>query len=601
MYAAFFGLSDKPFSITPDPHYLFLSARHQEALAHLLYGTGEDGGFVELTGEVGTGKTTLIRTLLERGTEGLDVALCLNPRLTVEEFVASVCDELGVEYPLHTTTLKPMIDALNKHLLAAHSAGRRTVLIIDEAQNLSREVLEQVRLLTNLETHRHKLLRIMLVGQPELKDMLNRKDLRQLAQRITARYHLTPLNRAETAAYIMHRIEVANGDPKLFTSGALSAAHKLTDGVPRLINVICDRALLGAYSIGLKRVDAKTLRKAAAESLYGDYSAKRRRWPMVAAAVVGTAGLGMLGWQYLPRYSGFVPSVAVATPEAPPLVVAASIEPSPSPSLIEVTPIANSPDVIINAAPKALPAPEALPEAIVEVPVPQVEPVVDTTPVVPATPSPTPTTAPEPTLQTRLAQRDTSGAAFGRLLVSWGESSALPYDLPPCSYVESRALECEKGVASWDQLQRFNRPVLLDLRSPDGSAHKVILRAVADGQVTLDLAGQMVVVDQDELLSIWNGEYLFLWRRFETRPPISPGQRGPEVSWLRQRLALADGESGGGENAEYFDEDLRQRVSRFQISRGLDADGLVGPQTMKHLSHLAPMPGTPVLTAASEG
>ncbi len=266
MYTAYFGLKDNPFSITPDPAYLYMSPHHQEALAHLLYGTGESGGFVQLTGEVGTGKTTLIRTLLEQCIENVDVALCLNPHLTVEELVATICDELQISYSA-SARLKPLLDVLNQHLLKTHTQGRRTVLIIDEAQNLNRQVLEQVRLLTNLETHRHKLLRIILVGQPELQHLLARSDMRQLAQRITARYHLRPLSRIEAGPYIIHRLKVAGGRDDLFTAGALKTVYRLSQGVPRLINVICDRALMGAYVQNLKQVNAATLRRAARETL----------------------------------------------------------------------------------------------------------------------------------------------------------------------------------------------------------------------------------------------------------------------------------------------------------------------------------------------
>ena len=293
MYAVHFGLREPPFTITPDPAYVYLGRHHQEALAHLLYGAGENGGFVQLTGEVGTGKTTLVRTLLEQRLENVDIALCLNPRLTVEELVATVCDELGVAYPREHHTLKPLLDALNEHLLRAHAAGRRTVLIIDEAQNLSREVLEQIRLLTNLETAKHKLLRIILVGQPELRLMLARPDLRQLAQRITARYHLPPLDRRETAAYIGHRLCVAGGRVELFTDGARRAIYRRSDGIPRLINIICDRALLGAWSEGARCVTAGRVRRAAREALQKG----RSDWsyhPWLALGI-GLAGLTLIG------------------------------------------------------------------------------------------------------------------------------------------------------------------------------------------------------------------------------------------------------------------------------------------------------------------
>ena len=292
MYAAYFGLREPPFAITPDPAYVSPSRHHQEALAHLLYGASENGGFVQLTGEVGTGKTTLIRTLLEQRLENVDIALCLNPRLTVGELLATVCDELGVAYPPGESTLKPLLDALNAHLLQAHAAGRRTVLIIDEAQNLSREVLEQIRLLTNLETAKHKLLLIILVGQPELRQWLARPDLRQLAQRITARYHLPPLDRRETAAYIAHRLRIAGGSD-LFTPDAQQTVYHRSGGIPRLINVICDRALLGAYSQGARCVTARLVSQAAREVLRGGGTGWAfHLWP---ALVIGCAGLAMIG------------------------------------------------------------------------------------------------------------------------------------------------------------------------------------------------------------------------------------------------------------------------------------------------------------------
>ena len=203
MYTSFFGLNEKPFAITPDPRYLFLSERHGEALAHLVYGVTESGGFIQLTGEVGTGKTTLVRSLLlNKMPENADVAVVLNPQLSVVEFLATICEELHIDVPHNKGSVKALTDALNRHLLKAHAEGRRTILVVDEAQNLAPAVLEQVRLLTNLETAKQKLLQIILIGQEELRDLLARNDLRQLAQRITARYHLEPLSRDETASYI---------------------------------------------------------------------------------------------------------------------------------------------------------------------------------------------------------------------------------------------------------------------------------------------------------------------------------------------------------------------------------------------------------------
>jgi general secretion pathway protein A len=210
MYASFFGLNEKPFSITPDPRYLFLSERHAEALAHLVYGINEAGGFIQLTGEVGTGKTTVVRSLLTQAPKHAEIALILNPRMTPAEFLLAICEELGIGVAEGSeNSLKDLVDLLSLHLLNSHADGKRIVLVVDEAQNLSVEVLEQVRLLTNLETETQKLLQIILIGQPELRELLGRTDLRQLAQRITGRYHLDPLSAEESSAYVRHRLRVA--------------------------------------------------------------------------------------------------------------------------------------------------------------------------------------------------------------------------------------------------------------------------------------------------------------------------------------------------------------------------------------------------------
>ena len=245
MYTDHFRLHSEPFSIAPDPRFLFLSDAHNEALAHLMYGFSH-GGFVLITGEVGTGKTTLLRNLLDRTPPELDVAFILNPRLTVRELLETLCDELGISYNRESTqSVKQYIDVLNRHLLKTHQSGRSTVVIIDEAQNLSPAVLEQIRLLTNLETNDKKLLRIILLGQPELAAMLDKTELRQLAQRITARYHLTPLSKSEVSDYVRHRLSRAGGSPDIFTDGAVRALYRLSKGTPRLINVIADRSHAG--------------------------------------------------------------------------------------------------------------------------------------------------------------------------------------------------------------------------------------------------------------------------------------------------------------------------------------------------------------------
>lgn len=280
MYLGFFGLDENPFAITPDPRYLFPSARHADALAHLVYGVSGAGGFIQLTGEVGTGKTTLVRSLLARQLPDVDVALILNPRVSVTEFLLTICEELGVFIDMAARdSVKQLMDALTARLISANAAGRRVAVLIDEAHLLERDVLEQVRLLTNLETPTRKLLQIILIGQPELRELLSRDDLRQVNQRITGRYHLAPLDAEEAAAYVRHRLRVAGARAEIFTPRALRALHRESEGFPRLINIIADRAMLAAYVGDRHEIDARLVRAAAAE-VRGDGDADRRvrRW-----------------------------------------------------------------------------------------------------------------------------------------------------------------------------------------------------------------------------------------------------------------------------------------------------------------------------------
>ncbi|MEL0039326.1 MAG: AAA family ATPase, partial [Halieaceae bacterium] len=325
MYHSYFGLSESPFSIAVNPRYLFMSARHRDALAHLLYGVGSGGGFILLTGEVGTGKTTINRALLAQLPDNVDLAIILNPALSATELLAAVCDEFALEYSAESSSLKTLTDCLHHFLLSNFKRGRKTVLMIDEAQHLDFEVLEQIRLLTNLETDEEKLLQIILIGQPELAAKLARPELRQLNQRITARYNLEPLNRQETGAYINHRLSVAGLPPghDIFSSAAIQEVHKQSGGVPRLINLVCERVLLGAYGKDQNRVGRGLVRAAAQEALgsSGESAAGLTRWTAIigVTALVGiTAVLGavFLNGQQLPQVQqdSKEPVIAVVEP-----------------------------------------------------------------------------------------------------------------------------------------------------------------------------------------------------------------------------------------------------------------------------------------------
>ncbi|MBI5102653.1 MAG: AAA family ATPase [Nitrospirae bacterium] len=328
MYKDYFGLREFPFSIAPDPRYLFMSEQHRDALAHLVYGINSDGGFILLTGEVGTGKTTVCRCLLEQLPKDCDIAFILNPKVTAVELLATLCDELHINYPDGNSSIKVFVDLITSYLLDAHSRGRRTVLIIDEAQNLDPDVLEQVRLLTNLETNQRKLLQIIMLGQPQLREMLGREDLKQLSQRITARYHLGPLSRKDVPAYIAHRLAVAGVRTRLFPDTTIGRIFGHSGGVPRLINVLCDRALLGTYAQGKETVDNETLVKAADE-VFGregtqkTYSSRE----LLTASLTGLVIIAVIAGALL--YSGGLRSAAHVQPASPVSTDGPPLRPAP--------------------------------------------------------------------------------------------------------------------------------------------------------------------------------------------------------------------------------------------------------------------------------
>lgn len=308
MYSGFFGFNSPPFSIAPNPDFMFLSPRHAEALAHLRFGLGDAGGFVLLTGEVGTGKTTVSRSLLQELDEQTDVAFILNPTLSELELLAAICDELKIRYKKTDASLKWLGDKITQRLQKNHEAGKKTILIIDEAQHLQPAVLEQLRLLTNLETNTKKLLQVILIGQPELQQLLQRNDLRQLAQRITARYHLLPLNLSEVEQYVRFRLKVAGCERPVFNDKAVKKLFELSGGIPRLLNLLADRALLAAYGKQQAVVDAKEVQRAAAEILPINQASQVSKtlpgwiWPLLA--LFGIILGFLLAVQILPLWRG---------------------------------------------------------------------------------------------------------------------------------------------------------------------------------------------------------------------------------------------------------------------------------------------------------
>ncbi len=324
MYESWYGFLEKPFNLTPDPKYLYLSPRHAEAFAHLEFGRRERGGFILITGEVGTGKTTLARYFLSKLGPDTRSAFVLYPALTADELLRTILDDLHVKP--EGDSKKSLVDALHRFLLESRAGGRNVVLLIDEAQDLSAEVLEQIRLISNLETDTEKLIQIVLIGQSELRDMLARHELRQLAQRVTARYHLAPLSLAETGEYVRHRVTVAGGEGKVgFTSDALAAVHRSSGGVPRLVNLVCDRALLAGYVQGSRTITAAMVRQAADEVATGR-PAPAFRWHHGLIATGLTLALAVLAFAVAPRLAQ-----APEAPAASPPAVARTVVPTPVP------------------------------------------------------------------------------------------------------------------------------------------------------------------------------------------------------------------------------------------------------------------------------
>jgi len=549
MYTSFFGLGEKPFAITPDPRYLFMSERHAEALAHLLYGITEAGGFIQLTGEVGTGKTTIVRSLLERMPGHADVAVILNPQLTPVEFVLTICEELGIFMrDEDVTSIKDLVDLLNRRLLDAHSKGRRIVVIVDEAQNLTPATLEQVRLLTNLETASKKLLQIILIGQPELRELLDRVELRQLAQRITGRYHLAPLSRTETASYVNHRLKVAGAAGEIFSGAALREVHRLSGGVPRIINVICDRALLGAFTQEQHRIGPGMIREAASEVSGRSFSPPWMKVLVSSAGSVAVLGLALGIWQLTRTTDAEQPIAAAEAATA----------------VIEAAPVQ-----VAQVQPALVPTPPR-PQDVAEV------------------------------LVEKAGMTNTE-SAFSQLFSLWG-AKFTPRGGRPCDQASKQGLACVYQQGTWGQLRTLNRPAILTLIDEDSNAHQVVVSGLVGDTAKLNLPDETRMVSIASLSRLWYGDYLVLWRpQLGSARALSPGMQGDGVRWLRTKLNTVAGKTDEAPASDYYDEDLVKMVEDFQRQYRLNVDGIAGVQTQIVLDSLGSTPGTPVLVAQTRG
>jgi general secretion pathway protein A len=541
MYAAFFGLAQLPFSIAPDPRYLFMSERHREALAHLLYGIESGGGFVLLTGEIGAGKTTVCRRFLEQIPEHARVAYIFNPKLTVGDLLESICIEFGVTVPPSGRGLaspKEHIDALNRHLLQCHAQGLHNLLIIDEAQSLSAEVLEQLRLLTNLETNERKLLQIILIGQPELRHMLARPELEQLAQRVIARFHLGPLTDTETRQYVAHRLTVAGWQgAQPFSEKALRQVHRLTGGVPRRINLLCDRALLGAYANGQKTIDHRVIDQAAGEVFDHEAAALAHR-PDVLHSGHGWVSLvtaGACGALLLWGATSFLkaPPAAEAVAQIPKSQAAKLAQAIAPPS---------------KAAPR--PAPVAKPTApdLAQLP-----------------PGPPP----------EALWLDNEDDGFRALSVLWGQTLDAEN---PCLQAREHGLQCYRTPRmTINGLRQLDRPALLKLQLGSQGSGYVLATAISDEAIELRLGEQRWRMPLSALSSVWKGYYASLWRT----PPgqqgrLNNGYKGSAATWMDQQLSALQDKDQLPADAKT----LKQKVEAFQRANGIDVNGIASPTTL---------------------
>ncbi len=567
MYLEFYGLKEAPFSITPDPRYLYLSERHAEALAHLLYGITEAGGFVQLTGEVGTGKTTVVRSLLAQTPKNAEIALILNPKMTATEFLLTICEELGIGVPDSATeSLKDLVDILSGYLLRAHANGRRVVVVVDEAQNLAPAVLEQVRLLTNLETNTQKLLQIILIGQPELRELLGRNELRQLAQRITGRYHLNPLTQEETEAYVRHRLRVAGATTDIFTAPALAEVYRLSVGVPRVINVVCDRALLGGYSTDRHRVTGTLVRHAASEVFGRRFTPHWLPWLAPAATALLRAIATVLMWSYRP-WGSSSPHGTASTASARGIIAKRGATPTVNGAAAMTPAVSTVAGTVVSRAAVASKASLSGHELT--------------------------------DLLARHGSETDTDSAFAKLFGLW-RIKYVPATVDPCTQAVSQGLECLNQRGSFGQLRLYNRPAILMLNDDAGGSHQVVLTALDDERAAIELGGGSRDVSIGELSRYWFGDFVMLWRPGTSQvKSLSQGMRGDDVRWLRESLQRLEGSHSDEPVSDVFDADLSKLVRDFQRQHRLTVDGIAGVQTQIVLASAVAPPDSPFLYLAS--
>ncbi len=586
MYNEYFGFKESPFSIAPDPRYLYMTAQHRDALAHLVYGLNSEGGCILLTGEVGTGKTTICRCLLEQIPAEANVALVLNPKVNEIELLETICDELKIHYPDkeksdNNNSVKIYTDRIYNFLIENNRKNENTVLIIDEAQNLDSAVLEQLRLLTNLETDKRKLLQIIILGQPELLDILAKTEMRQLAQRITARYHLEPLTKNDIKAYVDHRLAIAGQNIKIFPEKSISLLYKLSKGIPRLINVICDRALLGAYVENQYTVSPRILKKAAKE-VFGELKnaesqQTNKHWLFPSAVIAGIAALSiLLFFNFKQPAANFDKNllpvsanqnakndgkmkpddnttsvIAIKTITAGAQTSRKNKDNSIKNNSYEIaiaTPRANVSTSKISNNNLTLSAKAQI--------VKDFEASLNTLP-------------------------NSLSASYDILFNLWGGNYNSRSSLTGCKQAEKFSLLCLHKLGNLNSLKKLNRPAVLKMIAPNGEPRYITVTKIHDDTATVYSGGKSFSITLNQLDQYWHGQFILLWKRPDGYSfPIKPGESGKIINWLHTLLNDSDNLVTG----DLYSYALSTKVRAFQKEHRLIADGIIGPITIIHLN-----------------
>jgi general secretion pathway protein A len=524
MYREYFGLKENPFSIAPDPRYFYMSEGHREALAHLLYGLKIDSGFIMLTGEIGAGKTLLCRCLFAEIPEDTDTAFILNPKVTAEELLANICDEFDIAYPEHNQSNSVFVTAIYRFLLETLKRNRRALLILEEAQNLSPDVLEQIRLLTNMETSQRKLLQIIMVGQPELMDVIEKSELRQLAQRITARYHLGPLSQKEVGEYVQHRLRIAGWTRgTLFPENTIKLLYRLTGGIPRLINIICDRAMIGAFSQNKDVIDKKTLKIAAAEVM-----GRRRKKENKAMWYGGAALVSGVLLFVIALVIYFFPS-AVGDRQNRIRWTEHHVSGQSVPNLPMHT---ETRDVLAFSSEN---------------------------------------------------ETQSLSSAYESLFRVWNLSFDPSGQVPAGQQAQAHGMSLIESKGTLADLRLINKPVVLKLQRPQNKKFfYATLLSLHDNQAQIAFANRIERLSIFDIVVLWNGEYSFLWRPpAEYKRKLRLGQTGAMVEWIDRTLAQVQSQPATGKKV--YGPPLSDRVKEFQGNVGLNPDGVVGPMTIAYI------------------